>query len=255
MVLSKQLELGFRTYFRAISFIFSNNLWWAFLFPVAINVLLFLGGYTIIESYTINLQNWVTDKIGIDGANFFLSEFVGATIWILLKVLFFFLFAFYGGYITLVLLSPLFAYISERTEEIISGEKYPFDFSQFVRDIVRGIFIAFRNLFLETIWMILLFIFAFIPIIGWLGAIPLFVISAYFYGFSFIDYTSERRKMKIGQSIEFVRIHKWLAIANGIMFSLFLLIPFCGVLLSGFVAIVSVVAATLAVNEIAPVSK
>ena len=255
MVFSKQLELGFRTYFKAISFIFSNNLWWTFIFPVVINILLFLGGYAIIESYTVNLQDWLTDKIGIDRTDFFLSQFAGAAVWILLKVLFFFLFTFYGGYITLIILSPLFAYISERTEEIVSGKKYPFDLNQFLNDILRGVFIAFRNLFLETVWMILLFILSFIPVIGWLGAVPLFIISAYFYGFSFIDYTSERRKMKIGKSIEFVRVHKWLVISNGTMFSLFLLIPFCGVLLSGFVAIVSVVAATLAVNEIAPVSK
>ncbi len=116
--------------------------------------------------------------------------------------------------------------------------------------------IALRNLFLETAWTILLPVLGiFIPVIGWFGVIPMFIISAYFYGFSFIDYTSERRKMSIGNSISFVRTHKWLAISNGTMFCLFLLIPFIGVLLSGFVAIISVVAATLAVNRIAPVQK
>lgn len=259
LALGKQIEIGFRTYFSALIFIFSQGLWWAFLFPVALNILLLVGGYTFVESITTDIQGWAASKLQAEGGEFFLSDympgFIGGAIWILMKVIFFFVFAFYGGYITLILLSPVLAYLSEKTEEIVSGKKYPFNFSQFLRDILRGVFIAFRNLILETGWMILFLILGTIPIMGWLGAIPLFIISAYFYGFSFLDYTSERRKMNIRQSIAFVRTYKGLAIANGTLFCLFLLIPFCGVLLSSFVAIVSVVAATLAVNEISPVQK
>ena len=259
MTTGKQFELGFRTYFSAIGFIFSKGLWWAFIFPILLNVLMFIGGYELISSVTDDIQNWILNLAGLNGNEFFLSDvltgFLSGFIWVLLKVAFFFVFAYWGGYITLILLSPLFAYLSERTEEIISGKKYPFNPDQFMRDIVRGILISFRNLFIQTGWMILLFILSFIPVIGWFGAIVLFVISAYFYGFSFIDYTSERRKMKISQSVQFVRSYKWLAIANGTIFSLFLLLPFCGVLFSGFAAIVSVVAATLAANEISPVQK
>lgn len=218
------------------------------------NILLFIGGYTFIESVTKNLQDWIVGIVGLKESTFFLSGLLtgvlGGVVWLLLKVMFFFMFAFWGGYITLILLSPLFAYLSERTEEIISGKKYPFNPDQFMRDIVRGILISFRNLFIQTGWMILFFILGFIPVVGWFGALVLFIISAYFYGFAFIDYTSERRKMKIRDSVQFVRSNKWLAIANGTIFSLFLILPFCGVLFSGFAAIVSVVAATMAVNEI-----
>ncbi|MBI4931680.1 MAG: EI24 domain-containing protein [Bacteroidetes bacterium] len=254
MTIGKQLELGFRTYFSAIGFIFSKGLWWAFIFPVILNVLLFIGGYEIISSVTGNIQDWVLDLIGLKENDFFLSEvltgFLSGVIWLLMKVMFFFVFAYWGGYITLILLSPLFAYLSERTEEIVSGKKYPFNGDQLMRDIVRGILISLRNMFIQTGWMILFFFIGFIPVIGWLGAIVLFIISAYFYGFAFIDYTSERRRMKISQSVQFVRSYKWLAIANGTIFCLFLILPFCGVLFSGFAAIVSVVAATLAVNEV-----
>ena len=259
MNFGKQIGLGFKTYFNAIGFIFSKGLWWAFLFPLALNVLLFLGGYSLVESVTTDIQSWVAGSWSAEGGDFFLSEylpgFIEVVIGLLLKVVFFFVFAYVGGYITLILLSPLLAYLSQRTEEIISGKTYPFNVHQFVRDIARGILIALRNLVLETGWMILLFILAFIPVIGWLGALPFFIVSAYFYGFSFMDYTSERRKMNISGSVAFIREYKWLAIANGTLFFLFLLVPFCGVTLSGFLAIVSVVAATLAVNEISPVQK
>lgn len=259
MKFGQQIELGFRTYFNAITFIFSNGLWWAFFFPVGFNLLLFAGGFALLGSFTDDIQAWVTDSLGITGGGSGLTEylpgFIEVIIWVLINVLFFFVFAYLSGYITLLLLSPLFAYLSERTEEIISGKKYPFVFSRFLRDMLRGMLIALRNLALETAWIILLFILGFIPVIGWLGAILLFLISAYFYGFSFLDYTSERRGMNIGQSIDFVRRHKWLAVANGTFFCLLLLIPFLGILLSGFVAIVSVVAATLAVHQTDPVRK
>ena len=255
MTTGKQLELRFRTYFNAIGFIFSKGLWWAFFIPLVMNILLFIGGYTLIESVTKNLQDWIIGIVGLKDSTFFLSGLLtgilGGVIWLLLKVMFFFVFAYWGGYITLALLSPLFAYLSQKTDEIITGKKYPFNGDQWMRDMVRGILIVFRNLFIQTGWMILMFVVGFIPVIGWFGAIVFFIISAYFYGFAFIDYTSERRKMKIRDSVQFVRANKWLAISNGTIFCLFLILPFCGVLFSGFAAIVSVVAATLAVNEVA----
>jgi CysZ protein len=253
----QQLELGFRTYFRAIGFIFSNGLWWTFVFPVLLNVLLFIGGYTLIESITGQVQTWIQAKLGSGNDSFFLAHYLGSFLtffaWFFFRVLFFFVFAYFGGYIVLILLSPLFAYLSAATEKIISGKKYPFDGDQWMRDMVRGIIFALRNLIIFSAWMILLFIVGFIPVIGWLGVIVLFIISAYFYGFAFMDYICERRRMKIRDSIQFVRANKWLAVANGSVFCLFLLLPLCGVLLSGFAAIVSVVAATLAVNELFPI--
>src|ERR1051326_4784446 len=194
----KQLELGFRTYFNAIGFIFSKGLWWAFIVPVILNVLLFIGGYELISSVTHHMQDWFVNLVGLKDSEFFLSGvltgFLSGVIWVLLKVLFFFLFAYWGGYITLALLSPLFAYLSQKTDEIITGKKYPFDGDQWMRDMWRGILIVLRNLFIQTGWMILIFLIGLIPVVGWFGALVLFIISAYFYGFAFIDYTSERSR-------------------------------------------------------------
>ena len=48
--------------------------------------------------------------------------------------------------------------------------------------------------------------------------------------------------------------NKGMAIANGMIFSFFLMIPWCGVTLSGFVAIISVVAATIATHNVVDLS-
>jgi CysZ protein len=146
-------------------------------------------------------------------------------------------------------MSPVFSYLSERTEKIKTGIDYPFSFIQLFKDILRGILIALRNFSIELILTILMFVLSFIPIIGWLAAIMLFFISAYFYGFSFMDYALERKQLNLKQSIRFMRENKGIVIANGFVFSLCLIIPFCGVSFSSFAAIVSVVSGTLAINQ------
>jgi len=254
MKLIKDFGFGLRTYSEAMHYIFRKKLAWFFIFPLLLNILLFWFGWEYIgnlsEQSRVFLENW----IDLENADFWGSDFLRATIggfiWIVFKILFFLIFAYFGGYIIIILMSPVFSYLSERTEKIKTGNDYPFQFRQFVRDIIRGIFIAVRNLCIELLLTALMFILSFIPIIGWAAAIFLFFISAYFYGFSFMDYAIERKKLNITQSVQFMRENKGIVIANGFVFSLCLIVPFCGVSFSSFAAIISVVAGTLAVDEI-----
>jgi len=118
-----------------------------------------------------------------------------------------------------------------------------------IKDMIRGIVIAVRNLMIEIIFVILAFFVGFIPIIGIIGAIVLFLISSYFYGFSFIDYMNERKKLTIRESVSVGRKYKWIAISNGAVFSISLLVPYCGAFVSLFVSIIAVVAATIAMHK------
>jgi len=179
-----------------------------------------------------------------------LKTIMDAFVWLTFKIMFFLLFAYLGGYIIIIIMSPVFSYLSERTEKIKTGVDYPFSFIQLLKDVLRGIIIALRNFSIELVLTILMFILSFIPIIGWFAAIILFFISAYFYGFSFMDYALERKKLNLKQSVQFMRENKGIVIANGFVFSLCLIVPFCGVSFSSFAAIISVVAGTLAISEI-----
>jgi CysZ protein len=151
-------------------------------------------------------------------------------------------------------MSPVFAWISERTDQIINKTDYPFNMSQFFTDIWYGIVIALRNFLFELTVIILVMIATIIPIINIISGLPatifLFIISAYFYGFSYIHYNLERRKFNAKESITFIKKHKGIAIANGMLFSLSLFIPFLGVMLSGITAIIATVGATIAINNI-----
>lgn len=71
--------------------------------------------------------------------------------------------------------------------------------------------------------------------------VALFLVQAYYAGFGNMDFTLERH-YQYKESIQFVKRNKGVAIGNGLVFILFLLVPFIGALL---VLPLSVTAATL----------
>jgi len=244
---------GLRNYGKALNFIFKKGLAWFFIFPLAFNILLFYTGWEYIGQFSDWTQGQLSSWLDIESWSFWgfeaLKSVMVWSVWLIYKIMFFILFAYIGGYVIVILLSPVFSYLSERTERINTGTEYPFSISQLIKDIIRGVSIALRNIFIEIIISIIVFALSFIPIIGWAAAIFLIFVSAYFYGFSFIDYALERKRLNMKQSIAFMSENKGMVVANGLVFSLCLIIPFCGVSLSSFAAIVSVVAGTLSINE------
>lgn len=230
---------------KACKFLFSNKMAWTLFAPVAIFIIMTVVGiWSIGELATYCAENLIAD-------DFIISTTV---ITIIIQVLFFVVFSIWGGYIVVIIMSPFLAYVSEKTEKILTGNDVPFDMIQFVKDVFRGIILAIRNFFMEIVLQILVFLCAFVPLLGPLfslgcGAILLFCISAYYYGFSFMDYTNERRKLTVHQSVNLVKGNKGMAIGHGFLFALILYIPFVGPFFSAFMAIVSTVAATMEMNE------
>ena len=81
-----------------------------------------------------------------------------------------------------------------------------------------------RNLGKEFLVTIPILLLKFIPVVNIFSTILLFLVQAYYAGFGNMDYTLERH-LKYRESINFVGKHKGIAIGNGIVFILFLLIP------------------------------
>lgn len=251
MSLLKDFTLGFSGYGTAIEFIFRHKLYYAFIVPIILSVILIVSGFSLVGELNDLLWErledwWDPESWEFRGADF-LSGFLSVLIWLVLRILFFLLYAFIGGYIVLIIMAPLLAYLSERTENIILGQDFPFSWLQFFKDIWRGIVLAIRNFLIEILAMIILFFLSFVPLLGFVTGPILFAISAYFYGFSFMDYTAERREMRVKESADFVKQNKGIALANGAVFALLLLIPYIGVTLSTFLSIVSTVAASISI--------
>ena len=207
-----------RCYSEALGFMFKHNLWHYFFYPLILNISLFFIGFQLIDMLNENLNNWIADYFGAKGEN--LSWFKSAlnsllywAIWITTKIIFFIVFPFIGGYFTIIILSPILAYLSERTAGIITGKEFPFDILQITRDVVRAVLIALRNMMLQLLFVIGFFILSFIPVIGWIiSAVGNFFAAAYFYGYAFIDYTNERNRLSVRDSSKFVRKNMWFAI-------------------------------------------
>lgn len=257
MAFFKDLGRGFSSHVDAVSFIFKHGLWLYFLYPLLIEVLLYLVGFGSFFAFQHLLSEQIVDWIGMtpDADSGFwmsmLSMLVSGVLSIGLSILFFFIFNAIYKYIVLIILSPVLALLSERVEEIVSGNTFPFVFGHFLKDVLRGILISLRNMFLELLIVLGCTIIGWIPLIGWLFsalASPfLYALASYFLGFSMMDYTCERRRLSISQGVALIRKHKGIAIGNGIVFNILLMVPFIGISIG---PVLSSVAATLATLEV-----
>jgi CysZ protein len=72
------------------------------------------------------------------------------------------------------------------------------------------------------------------------------MVQAYYAGFGNMDYTLERH-FKYRESVQFIRRHRGIAIGNGLVFILFLIIPVIGIIL---VLPMSVTAASIKTVEL-----
>lgn len=242
----KEIVISFQAYAQAHRFILKHRLWKWIVIPGLIYMILFSvsmyyfgqSASAVIEWISIKtgLKNWVQQlQSGIIGFLFVLG---GSMVWLLLMLFYFSLFK----YIWLILGSPVFAYLSEKTEAIIEGKDYPFSVSQLLKDIVRGIRLSLRNMLWQTVYTVSILFLSLIPVVGWITPIFALLIECYYYGFSMLDYSMERHKKSPAESIFYIGTHKGLAIGNGMVFYLMHLIPFIGWMLAPAYA---VVAATL----------
>ena len=246
----KELIISFQSFFDAHKFIIKNKLWKWIIIPGIFYALLFMAGLYFFGKTSNSFTEFILLKTGLKSwldkmqQSWLSWLFIVAQIFIM-AVLFFFYFSLFK-YIFLIVASPIFAYLSEKTESILIGKDFPFSMPQLLLDIVRGIRIALRNMLWQTVYLLAIVIFSFIPVVGWVSPIIAFFIECYYFGFSMLDYSSERNKLNTSQSIAFIGKHRGLAIGNGIGFYFMHLIPFLGWL---FAPSFAVVAATLSLHK------
>lgn len=145
-------------------------------------------------------------------------------------------------HIIMALSAPFMGVVSEKIEKHHYGEHHFHEESGFFRLLMRGIRINVRNLLLEILITIPIFILGFIPVIGIVSSVLLILVQGYYAGFGNMDYTLERH-YTYSNSIKFVRNNRGLAIGNGLIFIVVLLIPVVGIIL---VLPLSVTAASVA---------
>jgi CysZ protein len=257
MKFTNHLSLGFKSYIEAVGFIFKHSLWKYFIIPLILFGIIFYTGHRF-EALSVAAKEMRSG----DGVGFLTSA------WLLIKVQFYwllkFLFLDATKYLVMIFLSPLLAILSEKTEEILTGNKYKFNLKQLIIDVKRGIGIAIRMLVAEfgIIFLIWLPICKLFGVNDFIYEFVALLIGFYFYGFAYIDYINERLRLSIRESWKFMKKHAGLAIAIGAVYSLFYKIPSLiptdnkwldtvldnfGVL---FAPVLAIVAATIAMHKL-----
>jgi CysZ protein len=211
----KNLFFGYKSYFKAIKFIIEHKLYWYFLLPAGLMLLIYKLGAMVRSHYIVShAEN--------------MNEIVWYLVYIMIEISVAILLMKFAKYLVVIILSPMLSSISMKTEKILTGNTYPFDFKQLIHDIKRAAKIVIRNMMWEYLIFLLLLIISFI---GWGEAksSPIFyltfLVGCFYYGFGFLDYINERRRLDMDQSITFVRDHRGLTIAIGSVYSLLIFVP------------------------------
>ena len=211
----KNLLFGYKSYYKAILFIKHHKLYWYLLIPAVLMLIIYKIGASIKSHY-----------VAPQADN--MNEIVWYLLYLLLELSIAVLLMKFAKYLVVVILSPLISSLSMKTERILTGNKYPFNFTQLMHDIRRAFRIVVRNLMWEYFFFLLIFL---VSYLGWDNprSSPIFyatfVIGFFYYGFAFLDYINERRRLDVDESITFVRDHRGLAIAIGSIYSLLILVP------------------------------
>jgi CysZ protein len=246
--LLKEIVIAIDSYFRAHRFITTHRLWKWIVWPGVFYMILFGAGMYLFIITSGKIEHYIGE---LTGANRWMQQqrnallsFIVVMGGIMVRLILLFFYFSLFKYLFLIIGAPVFAYLSEKTEALLEGKDFPFNFTQLLKDILRGIRISVRNALWQTVYSIFILIFSFIPVVGWITPVFALFIECYYYGFSMLDYSCERHKLSPAASVEFIGKHRGLAIGNGMLFYAMHIIPVLGWILAPSYA---VVAATLSI--------
>lgn len=252
--------------FRGVSLLFEKGLWHYLIYPVLVWLVIWLGSIWLFAGLAQNIASWINDGLNVNGipdsgswlsfAKPFLTGYFSFIISWLLKLVFWMVSGTFMKYLLLILLSPLFSLLSESVEEKLTGKHYPFSFLQLMKDVLRGIGITLRNMFLE--YLCIAFCFAltliFPPLV--VVTVPFLLFVSWFYaGFTMLDYNFERHRMSIAQSAAFTRKHRGTAIGIGMVYAFFMMLPlFVGLFFGPILAVIGATLCFLDIQQLNPAS-
>jgi CysZ protein len=211
---------GIQGYTGALALISKLKLWKYFFIPIIISIitasLIALSAYGLSD----NIGNFIAKIWPWDfGKDTFtwISTFIGVIVVVVIGLVLY-------KHIIMALSAPFMSPVSEKIEAHLCGiELHNHRQTSFRQQLWRGIRINFRNLGKELLITVPLLLLKFIPVVNIFSIILLIMVQAYYAGFGNI------------------------AIGNGLVFILFLIIPIVGVIL---VLPMSVTAASITTVEL-----
>jgi len=223
----KELLAGIISYRKANQVILKYRLWPWLAIPGILSLCYILMLAILGVIYFSGMSEYVNEK-WIPG---FMS---GDTTYVIVSILLW-LFLIIIGYLSyqqiiLIFFSPVLGFLSEIVEKKIYNQEPPrFQIKDFFRDIVRSLFINLRNIGWMLFFTMMAWLIGIVPLIGViLSPVLIFLIQSYYGGFNLIDYTLERKRYTVSESIDFAHKNRARVTGVGMGFILLLLIPLIG---------------------------
>lgn len=167
------------------------------------------------------------DHISIFGWELELESYISSVEWF-----YFFLLLEIFKFVILSLLSPFNAYISEIYDQKLTGDDFKFSFWRMLEDFLRGIIISITGFSLEMLvtgfWLVLNLFF---PLDG-LTPVVFLLISSFFFGFAYFDYSLERHEYGVAESWQYAFQFMGRCFSVGLLFSLIMYIPHAGIIIA-----------------------
>ncbi|MBC3758418.1 EI24 domain-containing protein [Hyunsoonleella sp. SJ7] len=223
----KNIISGIKAYFGAFSLISKLKLWKYFAIPMLISLVTAIAVFGSAYGFSGYISDWLASILpSWGGANWLKVTYriISGLVIIVVGLILY-------KHIILALSAPFMSPVSEKIEAHFTGQPaHSHRDTTFTQQLWRGIRINGRNLFMELLLTIPILLLKLIPLVNIFSTILLFMVQAYYAGFGNMDYTLERH-FQYKESVKFVRKNRGLAIGNGIVFLLCLLVPIVGVLL------------------------
>lgn len=220
----KEIVIAIQSWGEAYRFNQEHRFWKWIIGPGIIYTILFIIGMVVFWRSADFAVSWASSQLRIEPwlqqkRSEWLSFLFLMTGMMLRLVLVLFYFSLFK-YLILIIGSPLFAYLSEKTEALIENKESPASGRELRKDCARGIRLALRNCLWQTFYLFTLILLSLVPLVGWVTPVVALMLEFYYYGFSMLDYSLNRNNFSYSQSIQFIGRHKGLAISNGFLFYL-----------------------------------
>ncbi len=247
----KEIIIAIQSFSFAHRFIKEHRLWKWILIPGLLYMMLFTAGMYFFWTSSNDAVSWISRQAGLEAwlqkqRSDWLS-FLFVMVGLIVRLVLVFIYFSFFKFVFLIIGSPVFAYLSEKTAAILEGKDFPFSLTQLLHDAWRGTRLALRNMLWQAVYLVALLLISLVPVVGWVAPVIALFVECYYYGFSMVDYSCERNKLSPGQSIDFISRHKGLAIGNGLIFYMMHGLPIIGWILAPAYA---VVAATLSLHHV-----
>ncbi len=245
----KEFFFAFSCYPKAWAFSSKHHLWRFYAIPALINCLIFLVIGFFAYHYSTQLIDFFQNQFGLEESAVWWKKGLNWLMIGIIRLLTFLLYLKLYRFLMLLLLSPALSMLTEKVQIILQEiPAPPFDFSQLLKDIRRGMTISLKNLLLELgLTLPLMLLGLFLSFLSPFTTVAIILIESYFVGFSMLDYRNEFNRLSVLESQVLIRQHKGFVVGNGLFFNFLLWIPIIGVL---FAPVLAVVSANLGIEEL-----